>query len=268
VSARAGSRTMSGAGEAVLRWLRTLWVLFVRELRSIFLTVLAYAVLCLSLFANGGVFLIYVFVFSESHQGINMPPMEMFFGQTIFFYIIMLVGPPLITMRSIAAEWKSGTIEAVLTAPVTEAQLVLSKFMAYWCFFFALWVPTVSYPLLLEWYGNLDWGPVASGYLGILLLGGLLVSLGIFTSALTKHQLLAGLLSFSLGFVLFVVGILAYLNVSAKATPFFEFINMWGHMEEFAQGTVDTRRVVFYLSSIATVLFVTIKAVQLKRVGQ
>jgi ABC-2 type transport system permease protein len=268
VSARAGGRTAPGAGDVVLRWLRTLWVLFVRELRSIFLTVLAYAVLSLSLFANGGVFLVYITVLADQHGGINMPPMEMFFGQTIFFYIIMLVGPPIVTMRSIASEWKTGTIEAVLTAPVTETQLVLSKFLAYWCFFIALWIPTVSYPLLLEWYGSLDWGPVASGYLGTLLLGGLLVSLGILTSALTKHQLLAGLLSFSFGFTLFVVGILAYLSISAKATPFFEFINMWGHMEEFAQGTVDTRRVIYYLTSIAAVLAVTIKAVQLKRVGQ
>jgi ABC-2 type transport system permease protein len=267
VTAQTSSGSARAAGLAVAGWLRTLWVLFLRELRSIFLTMLAYAVLFLSLFANGGVFLVYVFVLHEP-QGINMPPMEMFFGQTIFFYIIMLIGPPLVTMRSFASEWKSGTIEAVLTAPVTESQLVIAKFLAYWSFFILLWVPTVSYPLLLEWYGSLDWGPVASGYLGTFLLGGFLVSIGVLTSSLTKHQLLAGIMSFSIGFLVFVLGILSYLHVSQKANPFFEFINMWGHMEEFAKGIVDTRRIVYYLSLIVAVQFVTIKAVQLKRVGQ
>jgi ABC-2 type transport system permease protein len=265
VTARVASAT--GPGAAALAWLRTLWVLFVREFRSIFLTVLAYAVLIMSLLANGLVFLVYLFVLNEP-QGINMPPMEMFFGQTIFFYIIMLIGPPLVTMRSFAEEWRSGTMESVLTAPVTETQLVVAKFLAYFAFFVVLWAPTLSYPLLLEWYGDLDWGPIASGYLGTLLVGALLVSLGILTSALTKHQLLAALLSFSLGFVLFVVGILAYLHVSPKATPFFEFINMWGHMEEFAKGIVDSRRVVYYVSLVVAVLFVTVKAVQIKRMGQ
>lgn len=258
-------------GRAVLEWFRTLWILFVREIRSIFLTALAYAVLCLSLLANGGVFLVIAYVLFQggaSSESINMPPMEMFFGQTIFFYIPMLIGPPLVTMRSLASEWKSGTIESVLTAPVTETQLVIAKFLAYYAFFILLWLPTVSYPLLLEWYGSLDWGPVASGYLGTVLLGGLLVSFGIFTSSLTRHQLLAGLMSFSIGFVLFVLGILSYLHISPKAEPVFEFINMWGHMEEFGRGIVDTRRVIFYVSVIAAMQFVTIKAVQLKRTGQ
>jgi ABC-2 type transport system permease protein len=256
----------AGAYASVLAWLRTVAALFVREIRSIFLTVLAYAVLVLSLLANGGVFLVYVFVLHEP-QGINMPPMEMFFGQTIFFYIIILMGPPLVTMRAFAEEWRSGTIETILTAPVTETQLVIAKYLAYFCFFVVLWVPTVSYPLLLEYYGSLDWGPVASGYLGTVLLGGLLVAIGIFTSSLTRHQLLAGILSFSIGFALFVLGILSYLHVSPKATPLFEFINMWNHMEEFAKGIVDTRRIVFYLSLVVTMLFVTVRAVQIKRIG-
>jgi ABC-2 type transport system permease protein len=255
------------AGRLVLGWLRTLWVLYARELRAIFLTVLAYAVLVMSLVANGLSFWLYMFVLGEP-QGINMPPMEMFFGQTIFFYIIILIGPPLVTMRAIASEWSSGTIETVLTAPVTETQLVIAKFLAYWTFFIALWVPTLSYPLLLEYYGNLDWGPVASGYLGTMLLGGMLVSVGVLASALTRHQLLAGLMSFSIGFVLFVVGILAYLHVGPKVMPVLEHLNMWGHMEEFAKGIVDTRRLVYYLSVIVAVQFITIKAVQLKRVGQ
>lgn len=266
MSASTASSEGPSVGQLVLGWLRTLATLYVREIRSIFLTVLAYAVLVISLFANGGVFLVYVFVLHEP-QGINMPPMEMFFGQTIFYYIIILMGPPLVTMRSFSEEWRSGTLETILTAPVTETQLVLAKFLAYWSFFIILWVPTVSYPLLLEYYGSLDWGPVASGYLGTVLLGGLLVAIGIFTSSLTRHQLLAGILSFSIGFTLFVLGILSYLNISAKATPFFEFINMWDHMEEFAKGIVDTRRVIFYLSTIATMIFVTVRAVQIKRMG-
>ncbi len=266
MSAQATGEKGSDLAALVLGWLRSVVALYVREVRSIFTTVLAYAVLVLSLIANGGVFLVYVFVLHEP-QGINMPPMEMFFGQTIFFYIIILMGPPLVTMRAMAEEWRSGTIETILTAPVTETQLVIAKFLAYYSFFAILWVPTVSYPLLLEYYGSLDWGPVASGYLGTLLLGGLLVAIGIFTSSITRHQLLAGILSFSIGFALFVLGILSYLNISAKATPFFEFINMWDHMEEFAKGIVDTRRVIFYLTTIATVIFITVRAVQIKRIG-
>ena len=103
MSAQASSGPRLAFHLAALAWSRTLAVLFLRELRSIFLTVIAYIVLYLSLLANGGVFVVYVFVLHEP-QGINMPPMEMFFGQTIFFYIIMLMGPPLVTMRSMSTE--------------------------------------------------------------------------------------------------------------------------------------------------------------------
>ena len=120
-------------------------MIYWRELRSIFTTIVAYVVIAATLLANGGVFCVLLWALLQP-QGIeNMNPMEFFLGGNVFFYLILLPGPPLVTMRAFSEEWRSGTLETMLTAPVTDLQLVLAKYLAYLSFFVFMWLPTLIY---------------------------------------------------------------------------------------------------------------------------
>ena len=166
---------------------------FSREFRAYFFSPIAYIVAALLLLVNGGVFWLIVSFLNDPRSQIGAP-LELFFGQTIFFWLILLFIAPVLTMRLLSEERRSGTIEVLMTAPVTEGQVVTGKYLAALLFYIFLWLATVTYPLLLSYYSEVDWGPVASGYLGVVGIGALFLSVGIFASALTRSQLVAAVL--------------------------------------------------------------------------
>jgi ABC-type transport system involved in cytochrome c biogenesis permease component len=114
-----------------------------------------------------------------------------------WYWLAMLIVTPLLTMRLFAEEYRTGTLEMLLTAPVTEAEVVLAKYAGVWTTFLLLWLPTLSYLLLLRYCGAelppVDWGPVAAGYLGTLLIGSLFLAAGLLCSLLTRHQAIAAM---------------------------------------------------------------------------
>jgi len=244
---------------------RSVTAMIRRELIAYFSSPLAYIVLTAFLFLQGYVFYLIVSYLNDPRTQ-AMTPLRLFFGGTIFFWLFLLFVVPVITMRLVAEERRSGTIEVLLTSPVTEGQVVAAKFLAAMLFYLILWLPTLVYVGILEHYATIDLGPVASGYLGVLLLGVLFLGVGTFTSTLTNNQLIAAILAFAAMVVLFSVGLVEQLLVSSSAIKgALEYMNLWTHMDDFARGIVDTRHVVYELTVGGLFLYLAAKSLEVKK---
>ena len=235
-----------------------------RELVAYFSSPLAYVVLTAFLFFNGYVFWLIISYLNDPRTQ-AMAPLKLMFGGTIFFWLLLLFLIPVITMRLLAEERRSGTIEVLLTSPVSEAQVVLAKFFAAFVFYLFLWLPTLVYVLILASYSKIDAGPVLAGYLGIALLGILFSSVGLLTSALTRNQIVAAIFAFAIVAVLFSLGLVEQLVTNATLKSALGYMNLWDHMDDFARGLVDTRHVVYQLSLAGMFLFLATKALEAKK---
>jgi len=230
-----------------------------RELRAYFFSPLAYAILTLFLLVNGFIFWVIVSFLSDPRARIGAP-LELFFGQTVYFWLVLLCIVPVLTMRLLAEERKSGTIEVLMTAPVTETQVVLGKYFAALLFYLCLWLPTLVYVAIIARHADVDPGPVAAGYLGVLGVGALFLAVGVFASSVARNQIVAAVLTFALLVLLFSFGLLANLVTGEVLKKAFAYLDLWQHMDDFAKGLVDTRRVVYYVSGSAFFLFLATRA--------
>jgi ABC-2 type transport system permease protein len=245
--------------------MRGLWATLIRELRAYFLTPLGYVVLTGFLLFNGLAFLMLMAYLNDPRAPATVTPLDFFFGETIFFWLAVLFTAPVITMRLISEELRSGTIEVLMTAPVTELQVVVGKYLAALVFYAALWVPTVSYAAIVAYFVEVDWGPIAAGYLGILGIGSVFLAVGIFASALTKNQIVAAVLAFTLLFALFIPAFMEFLVNEPAAKAVVSHLNLYQHMDDFSKGLVDTRRLVFYFSTTIFFLFLTSRMLAAKK---
>jgi ABC-2 type transport system permease protein len=178
--------------------------------------------------------------------------------------VIMLLVFPLITMRTYAEEKRSGTMELLLTSPITDLQIILGKFLGALALFAAMLAVTLVHMAVLFIYGNPEWKPIATGYLGLLLMGGSFLSLGLFISSLTKNQIVAGMITFSVFLLLWVINWVSSF-VGPTAQTVLNYLSITEHFDDFAKGIIDTKHVVYYLSFIATGLFLTMKSVDSER---
>ncbi len=245
--------------------MRKILALIRRELIAYFSSPLAYMVLTAFLLLQGYIFYLIVSFLNDPRTQ-AMTPLRLFFGGTIFFWLFLLFVVPVITMRLIAEERRSGTIEPLLTAPITEGQVIAGKFLAALLFYVVLWLPTVVYVIILKRYTAIDLGPVASGYLGVFLLGFLFLGVGTSMSTLTRNQLIAAILAFAAMVLLFSVGLLDQLFLSSS---FFKdaltYMNLWTQMDDFSRGIVDTRHVVYTLSGGLLFLYLAAVSLQVKK---
>jgi ABC-2 type transport system permease protein len=242
---------------------KKLWAIVGREWRAYFLSPLAYVILAAFLLMNGFIFAVIV-NFLNSPQAPKGQALVLLFTNT-YFWIFNLFVVPIIAMRLFAEERKSGTLEILLTSPVSEGTVVIGKFLGALGFFVTLWLPTLAYVAILRWQTPIDLGPVASAYVAVALLGGYFLSVGIFASTLTKNQIVAAIFAFALLIVVFSGGLLQSAVNDPKLRDLFGYFNLWEHMEDFARGVVDTRRVVYYLSATAFFLLVTSVSVSAKK---
>ena len=232
-----------------------------RELLAYFSSPLAYVVLTAFLFVNGYVFWLILSYLNDPRTQ-AMAPLRLLFGGTIFFWLVMLFLVPVITMRLLAEERRSGTLEVLLTSPVSEGAVVAGKFLAALVFFLFLWLPTAVFVLILAGHSHIDPGPVLGGYLGIILLGILFSSIGLLTSALSRNQIVAAIFAFALLLVLFSVGLVENLATSQALKGVLGYMNLWQQMDDFARGLVDTRHIVYQLSLSGLFLFLATKALE------
>lgn len=245
--------------------MRNFPILIGRELKSLVVSPILWVILVLFLFLNGIVFWL-LLQFLSQPMAPEGAPMQFFFGGSIFFWLPVLAITSLIPMGSISSEIRNGTIETLMTAPVSEIEVILSKFSACWLFYMILWVPTFAYAILLMAYGEPELGPIFSGYAGTFLIGGAFLSIGVFMSTLTKNQIVSFFLAFVFSLGLWLVGIMSYLPWGSSTIEFFlTYLNVWDHMDHWGRGLVDTRHIVYCLSIMILFLFCAIRALESKR---
>jgi ABC-2 type transport system permease protein len=178
--------------------------------------------------------------------------------------IMILFTLPMVTMRTYSEEKRSGTIELLLTSPLTDFQIVMGKFLGAMALYGVMLLVTMIHVALLFIYGNPEWKPIVTAYLGVLLLGGCFVSLGLFISSLTKNQIVAGMTTFAV-FLLF--WIITWIGSFSGPTvdKLTQYLSIIDHLDDFTKGVVDTSHVIYYLSFITFGLFLTVKSVDTER---
>lgn len=244
------------------------WPVFKRDLFSTFVTPVAWALIVVFLFLQGMNFYLLVAHFANQVEvAVDRGPVQWFFGETVLFYLPMLMLPPALTMRSFAEERRAGTIESLLTAPVSTPAVVLAKWASSFVTYMIAWAPTLLYMVVLQRAGDIDWRVVAACYLGVALIGAAFISLGVLMSAMTRSQFVALLASFAMVFGLFIVGIGEFVFDTGPVHDLCSYVSVWSHMADFSKGLIDSRRVVFDLSLTIVPLFVTVRAVDAWRWG-
>lgn len=245
----------------------TFWALLRRELSSFFFALTGYIIIAAITLLTGLSFV--VLIHNLGTDPSPMPVTEMFY-RTYFFWLIVLLASPVITMRVFALEKSSGTFETLMTTPVGDAQVVAAKFLGALAFYLVAWLPLLACLFIVRHFTNqnaLDSGTVGGMFLGIFLVGGLFISLGCFASSLSRSQMAAAMISFVLGVSLFALGFLAEaLPATAHwQTQVISYFNLFEQMRDFARGVVDTRAVTFYASATFLFLFLTLRVVESRR---
>jgi len=235
---------------------------------SLWVSPLAWVLLTVFLVLQGwSYFLVVRHLASAPEIAVDTGPVQAYFGQSIFLIISLLLVCPALTMRVFAEEKRSGTLEALLTAPVTPTGVVLGKYAAVLTTYVVMWAPTVLYVVILRGTGSVDWGVVASSYLGVVGIGAGYLALGVLMSTLTRSQLVAFLLATLLQFGLFIFGIGEYIFEPGALLDACSHVSVFTQMEELSKGVVDLRRLVFDGTLIAVPLFVAIRVVESWRWG-
>jgi ABC-2 type transport system permease protein len=178
--------------------------------------------------------------------------------------VIVLFLLPMLTMRTYSEEKRSGTIELLLTSPVTDVEIILGKFLGTVGLYCALLGTTVLYMAILFIYGHPEWKPLIAGYLGLLLMGSCFISIGLFISSTTKNQMVAGTATFVTLLLLWIINWMAE-SSGPTASAILSYMSITEHFGDFARGIIDTKHVVFYLSFISFGLFLTLKSVDTER---
>jgi gliding motility-associated transport system permease protein len=249
--------------------MRGFWPILKRELFAFFVTPLAWVLIVSFLIVQGMHFFLLVDHFArEADVTGDETPLSAFFGNTVLLYLVLFVLVPPMTMRLFAEERRSGTIETLMTAPVSSAAVVLAKYAAALTTYVAMWVPTVLYLVILARTGDLDWHAAMSAYLGVLLVGAGYLAVGLCASALTRSQFLAMVWTALVLLVLFILGVGEF--VTRDGTLMHEVcahVSVWSHMNDFASGVVDSRHLVFYGALVLLPLFIATRAVDAWRWG-
>jgi len=215
--------------------------IFRRELRSYFNSPVAYVVIVVFLAILGWFFSTNLFLN-------NVASLYIIFDSPLV-KILFLVIAPAITMRLLAEEKKSGTLELLTTKPVQDVEIILGKFLAAWVVLGAALVPTVLYVITMAVLGSIDFGQVISGYLGLLLMGGVFVALGLLASSLTENQIVAFIMGFIFVFALFMLDkVLPYLPNFMAST--IEFLGVDVHYSSIARGVIDSRNIIYFASML------------------
>jgi len=178
--------------------------------------------------------------------------------------VVLLFVLPMITMRTYAEEKRSGTIELLLTSPLTDMQIIVGKFVGALLLYASMLGVTLLYVAVLFVFGNPEWKPIATAYLGLILLGGCFISVGMLISSFTGNQIVAGMLTFGVFLLLWVIDwIGTFLGPTGETIV--TYLSITRHFEDFAKGVIDTTHLIYYVSFITFGLFLTAKSVDSER---
>lgn len=244
-----------------------------KELEAYFVSPIAYAVMTVFLLLSGFFFYSILsffnrqcFEYSQYSQypymleQLNLNEMVMrplFHNLAIIILLIM----PLLTMRLFAEEKRSGTIELLMTSPVTHWQVTLGKYGACLIVYALMLGITLLYTGVLLTFGEPDLGPIFSGYLGLFLMGAAFISVGLLISSFTENQIVAAVISFGVLLLFYVIGWLSSF-VGSTLGKVLSYVSIVDHLDDFLKGVIDTKDIVFYLSFVLFGIFLTVRSVE------
>jgi len=239
-----------------------------KELTSYFASPIAYVVIGFFALMYGFFFYSLLLYFDrQSLQAAGQPVnvneqflRPVFLNATVIFLFVL----PLVTMRTYSEEKRSGTIELLLTAPLTDLQIIIGKFLGAMGLYASMMALTLVHVGLLFAFGNPEWRPVATTYLGMLLMGGCFVSVGLLISSLTKNQIVAGMVTFGVFLMLWVINWIASF-MGPTAQQVLNYLSITDHLDDFTKGIIDTKHLVYYVSFITFGLFLTARSVDTER---
>ena len=242
-----------------------------KELRSYFASPIAYIVLGFFALLYGFFYVTILSYFVQQSMQMNQfGPQSMNINQQMIrlllqnVTVVLLFVLPMITMRTYSEEKRSGTIELLLTSPLTDFQIIMGKFLGALALYAVMLLITMVHIGLLFIYGKPEWKPIVSAYLGLLLMGGCFISAGLFISSLTKNQIVAVMATFALFLFLWVINWIGNF-AGPQVEKITSYLSIIEHFDDFAKGVIDTTHVIYYLSFMTFGLFLTAKSVDSER---
>jgi ABC-2 type transport system permease protein len=245
-----------------------------KELRSYFASPIAYIVIGLFALLYGWFFVAIMAYFVRSSMQMGQfgmqGPQSMNVNQQLIrpllqnVTILVLFLMPMITMRTYSEEKRSGTIELLLTSPLTDFEIIMGKFLGALALYAVMLAVTLIHLAILFIYGRPEWKPVLTAYLGLLLLGGCFLATGLFISSLTKNQIVAGMVTFAVFLFLWVITWMGSFS-GPTVDKLTNYLSIIDHFDDFGKGVIDTTHVIYYVSFIIFGLFLTAKSVDSER---
>jgi ABC-2 type transport system permease protein len=235
-----------------------------KELRSYFASPIGFVMIGLFAIVYGYFYAaILQFFFDQSRQFMGQGPTDVNeqFIRPLFsnVQVILLFLLPLITMRTYAEEKRSGTIELLLTSPITDFEIVAGKFLGAMGLILAMLAITLPHIGVLFAFGHPEWKPIVTTYVGFLLMSACFVAVGLFVSSVTRNQIIAATATFVVFLMLWV------LDWMGEGKPLLEYLSITRHFDDFARGVIDTKHLVYYLSVIVFGLVLTMRSVETER---
>jgi ABC-2 type transport system permease protein len=240
-----------------------------KELSSYFRSPIAYGVMAFFSLIAGYFFYVAVAYFvqrgiqsSMMGQSVPMDVNEMVIRPLLSnISVIGLFLIPMITMRLFAEEKRTGTIELLITSPLTDLEIIMGKWLAAMALYLSMLGLSLLSVLILFSYGQPDWKPMLVGYLGLALQGGCLLAIGTFVSTCTKNQIVAGVASFGICLLLWVLEWVSSFNTSVTG-QIISYLSVLGHFDSFAKGVIDSKDIIYYISVIFVGLFLTARSME------
>jgi ABC-2 type transport system permease protein len=243
-----------------------------KEIRAYFVSPMAYALLGFFALLFGYFYIASMNVMLQFSMGqlgqggpqvvnINEFMVRPLFSNTALILLMLL---PFLTARAYAEEKRSGTIELLLTSPLTDFQIIIGKFLGAMTLYVMMLALTLIHVGILFWYGEPEWGPIVSGYLGLLLIGSSFISVGLAISSMTTSQMVAGLSTLAVLLLFWIINWVA--DPSGSTTQaVLSYLSIIEHFDDFSKGVIDTTHVTYYVSFTALGLFLTAKSLDTAR---
>jgi len=229
-------------------------IIFQRELRAYFDSLIAYVVITVFLGITG-------YFFTTRFFLVGQADLSLVFGVIPWVFLFFT---PAITMRLIAEERKTGTMELLVTMPITDASIIIGKYLASVALLAAMILPTLIYAITVSFLGDMDPGPAIGGYVGIIMIGAVYLAIGTFGSSLTENQVVAFIVS------LLILAAFLILDWTLMLLPSWlvsvaEYITIQYHFQNISRGVIDTRDLIYYLTLIVIALFMATRMLAARR---
>jgi gliding motility-associated transport system permease protein len=245
-----------------------------KELKAYFASPIAYIVIGLWALMYGYFFVALMNFFVRQSMQMNQfgmqGPQAMNVNQQLIrpllqnVLILILFLMPMVTMRAYAEEKRSGTIELLLTSPLTDFQIIVGKFLGAMALYGCMLAVTLIHIGLLFLYGRPEWKPIVTAYIGLLLMGGCFIAVGLFISSLTRNQIVAGMVTFAVFLMLWIITWIGSFS-GPTVDKLTQYLSIVDHFDDFGKGVLDTTHIIYYVSFITFGLFLTAKSVDSER---